>query len=118
MLFSFDKSTLSYSSVMGIRDDAHLSSGEYAWLGSIFSLGYLVSNLPCAIMIQKAPLSKWIVVMMSIWGVILALMAVGRNFGQLFAIRLLLGYEDQQSPYSISKTSRRRRKLLNWLSAL
>ncbi|KAJ4155413.1 hypothetical protein LMH87_000656 [Akanthomyces muscarius] len=91
MLFSFDKSTLSYSSVMGIRDDAHLSSGEYAWLGSIFSLGYLVSNLPCAIMIQKAPLSKWIVVMMSIWGVILALMAVGRNFGQLFAIRLLLG---------------------------
>lgn len=93
MLFSFDKSTLSYSSVMGIRKDTHLSSSEYAWLGSIFSLGYLVSNLPCAIMIQKAPLSKWIVIMMSIWGVILALMAVGHNFGQLFAIRLLLGYE-------------------------
>ncbi|TQV95462.1 MFS allantoate transporter [Cordyceps javanica] len=91
LLFSFDKATFGYSSVMGIRRDAHLSSGEYAWLGSIFSLGYLVSNLPCAIMIQKAPLSKWIVVMMSIWGVILALMSMGRNFGELFAIRLLLG---------------------------
>lgn len=91
LLFSFDKATFGYSSVMGIRKDAHLSSGEYAWLGSIFSLGYLVSNLPCAIMIQKAPLSRWIVVMMSIWGVVLALMSMGRNFGDLFAIRLLLG---------------------------
>ena len=91
LLFTFDKKTLSFSSVMGIQGDVHLSSNEYAWLGSIFSLGYLVSNFPSAVMIQKVPLSKWIVAMMTIWGIVLAMMAVGRNFGQLFAIRLLLG---------------------------
>ena len=91
MMFSFDKATLSYSSVMGIQKDAHLTSDQYAWLGSIFSLGYLFANVPCALIIQKMPLSKWIVITMTIWGLILAMMAVGKNFGGLFAIRLLLG---------------------------
>lgn len=90
-LFTMDKSTLSYSSIMGIKKATHLSSDQYSWLGSIFSLGYLFANFPCALIIQKVPLSKWIVVTMSIWGVILACMAAGKSFGSLFAIRLLLG---------------------------
>lgn len=105
LLFSFDKKTLSFSSVMGIRADAHLSSSQYAWLGSIFSLGYLVSNFPCAVMIQKVPLSKWIVAMMTIWGVVLATMAAGRNFGDLFAIRLLLGYLPPITPLLVPRTN-------------
>jgi MFS transporter, ACS family, allantoate permease len=81
MLFTLDKSTLSYSSIMGIQKDAHLTSNQYSWLGSIFSLGYLFANIPCALIIQKVPLSKWLVVTMSIWGVLLALMAVAKNHG-------------------------------------
>lgn len=95
-LFTFDKATLSYSSVMGIVRDVGLSSDQYAWLGSIFSLGYLFSNIPCAFIIQKVPLSKWVVFTMSIWGMLLALMAAGRSYGSLFAIRLLLGYGSTQ----------------------
>jgi len=91
-LFTLDKSTLSYSSIMGIQKAAHLTSDQYSWLGSIFSLGYLVANFPCALIIQKFPLSKWVVITMTIWGIILATMAAGKNFGGLFAIRLLLGF--------------------------
>ncbi|RDW84470.1 hypothetical protein BP6252_02060 [Coleophoma cylindrospora] len=91
-LFTLDKSTLSYSSIMGINKDDHLTSNEYSWLGSIFSLGYLFANIPCAIIIQKVPLSKWIVVTMSIWGIMLATMAACKNYGGLFAVRLLLGF--------------------------
>ncbi|KAH6682063.1 major facilitator superfamily domain-containing protein [Halenospora varia] len=91
-LFTIDKSTLSYSAVMGLQKDTHLTSDQYAWLGSIFSLGYLAANFPCALIIQKVPLSKWVVITMSIWGLILAMMGVGKNFGGLFAIRLLLGF--------------------------
>jgi ACS family allantoate permease-like MFS transporter len=90
-LFTLDKSTLSYSSIMGIKQDDHLTSNEYSWLGSIFSLGYLFANFPCALIIQKVPLSKWVVITMSIWGIMLALMAVCKNWGGLFAVRLLLG---------------------------
>jgi len=77
---------------MGIQKAAHLTSDQYSWLGSIFSLGYLAANFPCALIIQKMPLSKWVVITMTIWGVILATMAAGKNFGGLFAIRLLLGF--------------------------
>ncbi|KUL82429.1 hypothetical protein ZTR_11203 [Talaromyces verruculosus] len=70
-LFTMDKATLSYSSIMGIQHDAHLTQNEYSWLG--------------------IPLSKWVVITMSIWGVLLASMAAGKNYGSLFAIRLLLG---------------------------
>lgn len=90
-LFTLDKSTLSYSSIMGIKKDNHLTSDQYAWLGSIFSLGYLFANFPCALIIQKVPLSKWVVTTMSTWGMMLALMAACKNWGGQFAVRLLLG---------------------------
>lgn len=90
-LFTLDKSTLGYSAIMGISEDAHLTSDQYSWLGSIFSLGYLFANIPCALIIQKVSLSKWIVMTMSIWGVLLAVMAACFSFGPLFALRILLG---------------------------
>lgn len=37
-----DKTTLSYSSVMGITEDLNLQGDNYQWLGSIFYFGYLV----------------------------------------------------------------------------
>lgn len=38
----FDKSALNYSSVLGIKEDTGISSAQFAWLGSIFYLGYLL----------------------------------------------------------------------------
>lgn len=76
---------------MGIQKDTHLTSDQYSWLGSIFSLGYLVSNIPCAFIIQKVALSKWVVATMSLWAIVLACMAAAPNYGSLFAIRLILG---------------------------
>ncbi|KAH8807654.1 permease of the major facilitator superfamily [Xylogone sp. PMI_703] len=105
LLFSLDKLTLSYSSVMGIQKSRNLTSDQYSWLGSIFSLGYLVANIPCAVIIQKVPLSKWIVFTMSIWGTILCMMAVGPSFGSLFAVRLLLGvFEASITPVFVIMT--------------
>ncbi|KAF7551300.1 hypothetical protein G7046_g7761 [Stylonectria norvegica] len=92
MVFTIDKSTLSYSSIMGIQEDTNLTDDQYSWLGSIFSLGYLVSNIPCAFIIQKVSLSKWVAVTMSLWGTVLACMAAAPSFGSLFAIRLILGF--------------------------
>ena len=36
-----DKSSLNYSSLMGIKTDAHLNGYQYSWLGSIFYAGYI-----------------------------------------------------------------------------
>lgn len=36
-----DKTTLSYASIMGIKNDINLEGNEYQWLGSIFYIGWL-----------------------------------------------------------------------------
>ena len=36
-----DKSSLNYSSLMGIKTDNHLDGYQYSWLGSIFYAGYI-----------------------------------------------------------------------------
>lgn len=38
----FDKSALNYSSVLGIKTDTGIDNAQFAWLGSIFYLGYLI----------------------------------------------------------------------------
>lgn len=37
-----DKTTLNYASLMGIREDAHLTGNEYSWVSSLFYAGYIV----------------------------------------------------------------------------
>lgn len=39
-----DKTSLNYSSLMGIRDDTHLApnSQQYSWVSSIFYAGYII----------------------------------------------------------------------------
>jgi ACS family allantoate permease-like MFS transporter len=37
-----DKTTLSYASIMGLKEDIHLVGDNYQWLGSIFYLGFLI----------------------------------------------------------------------------
>jgi ACS family allantoate permease-like MFS transporter len=36
-----DKSSLNYSSLMGIKTDDNLSGAQYSWVGSIFYAGYI-----------------------------------------------------------------------------
>lgn len=39
--FYIDKTTLSYATIFGIKDDLHLVGTEYSWLSSIFYFGFL-----------------------------------------------------------------------------
>lgn len=35
VLMLLDKNSLSFSNIMGIKEETHLSASEYSWLGSI-----------------------------------------------------------------------------------
>ncbi|KAF7722522.1 hypothetical protein EC973_003085 [Apophysomyces ossiformis] len=88
----FDKSSLNYSAVLGIVQDTHLADGQLSWLGSIFYLGYLVFQIPNAILIQRIPLGKYMGSLIALWGMVLVCTAEGKNFQQLAALRFLLGF--------------------------
>ncbi|KAJ5234623.1 transporter [Penicillium citrinum] len=86
-----DKTTLSYASVMGIRDDLNLVDDQYQWLGSLFYFGYLAFEYPTNRLLQLLPLGKYSAFCILMWGLVLSCFAGVNNYGGAIAIRLFLG---------------------------
>ncbi|GES66199.1 MFS allantoate transporter [Aspergillus terreus] len=86
-----DKTTLSYASVMGIKDDINLKGDQYQWLGSLFYFGYLAWEYPTNRLLQRLPLGKYSAACIIIWGSILCCFAAVNNYPGAIAIRFFLG---------------------------
>ncbi|KAJ5815189.1 Major facilitator superfamily domain general substrate transporter [Penicillium riverlandense] len=86
-----DKTTLSYASVMGIKEDLHLIDDQYQWLGSLFYFGYLAWEYPTSRLLQRLPLGKYSAACILIWGLILSCFAGVQNYAGAIAIRFFLG---------------------------
>ncbi|KAJ5124754.1 MFS allantoate transporter [Penicillium bovifimosum] len=86
-----DKTTLSYASVMGLKEDLGLVHDQYQWLGSLFYFGYLAWEYPTNRLLQLLPLGKYSAACIIIWGTILSCFAAARNYPGALAIRFFLG---------------------------
>ncbi|KAI7859823.1 major facilitator superfamily domain-containing protein [Circinella umbellata] len=87
-----DKSTLTISALFGIYEDTGITHDEFGWLGSIFYMGYLAIQIPNQYFLQRVSISKYLGIILLVWGVTLACTALGNNFSQLAAMRFLLGF--------------------------
>ncbi|KAF7191786.1 putative transporter [Pseudocercospora fuligena] len=100
-----DKSTLSYTSVFGIVQDAHLVGKQYSWLGSILYLAQLVAQPIAALTLVKLPTGKVIASAVFLWGSTLCIMSACTNFRSLLALRFMLGvFESLIAPSCIAVT--------------
>ncbi|OOF92027.1 hypothetical protein ASPCADRAFT_153328 [Aspergillus carbonarius ITEM 5010] len=100
-----DKSTLSYVSIFGLVEDAHLHGQQYSWLGSILYLAQLVVQPLAALLLVKAPTGKLIGTAVFLWGSSLAIMAACTNFASLLGLRLTLGvFEAMIAPSCVAVT--------------
>jgi len=86
-----DKTTNSYSAIMGLREDLNMTSRQYSWVGSTFYFGYLFFTYPANIMLQKFPLVKTISSAVIIWGVIVMCHAACKTPATFLLCRFLLG---------------------------
>ncbi|KAJ9143387.1 MFS general substrate transporter [Pleurostoma richardsiae] len=102
-----DKAALSWSAIMGIRIDNHMSIHQYAWLNTIFYLGYLVWLYPTSILLQRFPIAKYTSANVILWGIVLACHAATTNFAGLMAVRFFLGVlESTVTPSFVLITSK------------
>ncbi|XXH05998.1 hypothetical protein Hte_012443 [Hypoxylon texense] len=100
-----DKSSLSYVSIFGILEDAHLQSREYSWLGSILYIAQLIFQPLAAFLLVKLPTGKVIGTAVVCWGTCAAIMAACTNFKSLLAMRFLLGsFEAMIAPSCLAVT--------------
>lgn len=76
---------------MGIKTNAHLTSNEYSWLGSIYYLGYMAALPIHNRLFQLYTPSKYIAVTTMLWGLVLACMPACNNFRALMVQRVFMG---------------------------
>ncbi len=85
------KSSNSYASIIGLRDDLHMTSKEYSWVGSGFYLGYLVFEYPASLILQRFPMSKVLAFAVIAWGVVLCCHGACKSSATFLLCRTLLG---------------------------
>ncbi|KKK12685.1 hypothetical protein P175DRAFT_0502513 [Aspergillus ochraceoroseus IBT 24754] len=91
-LQALDKGTMSFSSIMGIKEYAGLTNGQkYSWLTTCIYIAVLVVEYPTNWIIQRVPIAKYLGINICLWGSTLALHAACHNFPSLVAVRTLLG---------------------------
>ncbi|KAK8061683.1 hypothetical protein PG994_008049 [Apiospora phragmitis] len=87
-LQAVDKGTMSFSSIMGIREDAGLRGSEYSWLTTcIYPRRARRRNY----IIARVPVAKYLSFSIVAWSVVLACHAACRSFAGLVVCRTLLG---------------------------
>ncbi|KAL1390809.1 MFS transporter [Phyllosticta capitalensis] len=90
-LQALDKGTMSFASIMGIKDDLHLVDQEYSWLTTCIYIAVLIVEYPTNWIIQRVPIAKYLSANIMIWGSVLALHAACNNFTSIVTVRTLLG---------------------------
>ncbi|PNS18305.1 High-affinity nicotinic acid transporter [Sphaceloma murrayae] len=87
-----DKTTLSYTAIMGMRQDTHLVGQDYSNLSMLFYIGFLVTEFPTQYLSQRiAKYSLYLSMNIMIWGVVLMCHAACTSFAGLAVCRTLLG---------------------------
>ncbi|KAL4999684.1 major facilitator superfamily domain-containing protein [Aspergillus recurvatus] len=94
-----DKTSLSYSAILGLREDLNLHGQEFSWASGIFYIGYLAASYPISLGFVRFPLGRYLSVLIFLWGVVLTLHACAGNYAGLMVLRTLLGiFESAISP--------------------
>ncbi|KAI0148352.1 MFS general substrate transporter [Xylariaceae sp. FL1272] len=86
-----DKSSVNFASVFGLQDGTHLHGQQYAWLSSLFYLGYLVAQPFAGYALQRLPLGRFIGGTALVWGLLTITTPACNNFAGIAANRFLLG---------------------------
>ncbi|CCH42395.1 putative membrane protein [Wickerhamomyces ciferrii] len=102
-----DKVTISFTGIMGLRDDLELKGNQFSWLTTAFYLGWLSFEFLSVRLLQRFPLMKTMSAFVFVWGSVQILNAAAAfNFGGMLTARFFLGaMESAISPAAVMLTA-------------
>ncbi|PSK60358.1 High-affinity nicotinic acid transporter [Elsinoe australis] len=86
-----DKTLINYAAVMGLYNDANITTDQFSDLALIFYVSFLVFEFPHGYMMQRFPTAKYLGLMVICWGVIVTVTSACTNYAGLVTTRVLLG---------------------------
>ncbi|KAI1259316.1 MFS general substrate transporter [Xylariaceae sp. FL1019] len=91
-LLSFlDRGNIGNAKIEGLQEDLQLSDTQYGLCLTVFFLTYAAFEVPSNIMLKRLRPSRWLPLIMVVWGAVVTLMGIVQNFQGLLATRLFLG---------------------------
>lgn len=92
-LQALDKGTMSFSSIMGIRDDIPILKQNYywGWLTTCIYIAVLIVEYPTNWIIQRVPVAKYLGFNILAWSTVLCCHAACFSYPALIGVRTLLG---------------------------
>ncbi|CAF1045195.1 unnamed protein product [Rotaria sordida] len=101
-LFSFlNRINIGNAKIAGIENTLHLTQTEYSWAVSIYFIGFMLLEIPSTLIMRYIGPSKFLSIIMIIWGLIVVSMAFVKNAAGLLATRFFLIYRAEDAPYFI-----------------
>ncbi|RAH68083.1 MFS general substrate transporter [Aspergillus aculeatinus CBS 121060] len=92
-LFNYlDRNSITQARVYGLQEDTHLKGAEYQTVISIFSVGYILMQVPSTMLMTKLRPSIYLPSCMIIWAIVSGCTAATHNVGSIMAVRFLLGF--------------------------
>ncbi|KAF4958769.1 hypothetical protein FGADI_2113 [Fusarium gaditjirri] len=87
-----DKANIGNAKIEGMLPDLGMSGEQYNIALSIYFIPYILAEIPSNMILNKfAKPSQYMATIMFIWGIVVVCTGLIHNFGQLCAIRILLG---------------------------
>lgn len=94
-----DKVLLNYAAVMGLSKDLKLRGNNFSNTATAFFIAYLIAEVPNAMILQFAPVAKWLGANVVLWGIAAASTAAAKDYHSLLAARIFLGiFEAAMAP--------------------
>ncbi|HVJ55293.1 MAG TPA: MFS transporter [Aliidongia sp.] len=86
----FDRINISFAKFQ-LQADLHLSDTAYGLGASLFSVGYVLFEVPSNMALYKVGARRWIARIMISWGIATALMMFVRSETEFYALRFVIG---------------------------
>jgi sugar phosphate permease len=91
LLSYLDRVNIGQAKIDGLMESINLTSAQYNACLSVFFATYVAFEIPSNLVLKRLRPSRWIPLIMIVWGIIMTLMGLVNSYGSLLACRLLLG---------------------------
>ncbi|KZT72470.1 MFS general substrate transporter [Daedalea quercina L-15889] len=87
-----DRTNVGNARIAGLSTDLHLHGTQFNTALAVFYAPYILVELPSNWILKRAKPSRWLPVIVGVWGMVTTLSGLVENYGGLIAIRFFLGF--------------------------
>ncbi|KAI9469647.1 MAG: major facilitator superfamily domain-containing protein [Benjaminiella poitrasii] len=88
---TLDNTNLGSAFISGMEEELNVTGLEYNWMGVLFTIGYLIMQIPSNILLSNKRPSRYLPMMELVWSILTVAMACVQSVKGVYVIRFLLG---------------------------